>query len=137
LSLVLDASMAITWLFDDERTDAADAVLARISREGAIVPSLFRLEVGNMLRNAERRGRCDEIYVANSLNRLGRLAIAVDRETDSHAWAATMALARRYDLTLYDAAYLELALRVGGQFATCDSALIGAARRCDIEVLTP
>lgn len=135
MNLVLDASMAITWLFADERTDAADAVLKRVTREGAVVPSVFRLEVGNMLRNAERRGRCDESYVARSLGRLSRLAITVDAETDSHAWAATRALARQHELTLYDAAYLELALRLGQPLATCDTALIDAGTRCGVEVL--
>ena len=53
MSVVLDASMAITWLFDDEQTEAADAVLKRVIRDGAVVPSLFRLEIGNMLRNAQ------------------------------------------------------------------------------------
>ncbi len=135
MSLVLDASMAITWLFADEQSDAADAVLARVTREGSVVPSLFRLEVGNMLRNAERRGRCDDSYLARSLGRLSRLAITVDTEIDSHAWAATMALARQHDLTLYDAAYLELALRLGQPFATCDTALIDASIRCGVDVL--
>ena len=97
--------MAIAWLFDNERTEAADAVLKRVSRDGAIVPSLFRLEIGNMLRNAERRGRCDEIYVAHSLGRLSRLAITIDKETDSHAWVGPMALARQHDLALVSAAY--------------------------------
>ena len=128
--------MAIKWLFDDEQTEMADAVLDRVTREGAVVPSLFRLEIGNMLRNAERRERCTETYVAHSIERLGRLAITIDKETDSHAWVATMGLARRHDLTLYDAAYLELALRLGGPIATCDNALIRAAARCDVEVLS-
>jgi hypothetical protein len=59
MSLVLDASMTIAWLFDDERTPAAHAVMRRVVAEGAIVPSLWRLEVANVLRNAVRRGRCD------------------------------------------------------------------------------
>ena len=136
MSVVLDASMAITWLFDDEQTEAADAVLKRVIRDGAVVPSLFRLEIGNMLRNAEGRGRCDETYVAHSLGRLSRLAITIDKETDSHAWVGTMALARQHDLTLHGAAYLELALRLGRPIATCEAALVRAAARCEVEVLS-
>jgi predicted nucleic acid-binding protein len=136
LSIILDASMAITWLFDDEQTEAADAILERVTRDGAIVPSLFRLEIGNMLRNAERRGRCDETYTAHSFERLMRLAITIDNETDERAWAETLVLARQHDLTLYDAAYLELAVRLGGPIATCDNALVRAGERCGVEVLS-
>ena len=127
MSLVLDASMTIAWLFDDERTDAAHAVMLRVVAEGAIVPCLWRLEVGNVLRNAARRQRCDEAYVDLSLQRLGRLPVAVDEETNRHAWDATRALSRRYDLTLYDAAYLELALRENIALATLDAELAKAA----------
>jgi predicted nucleic acid-binding protein len=128
--------MAIGWLFDDAQTDAADAVLDRITKEGAVVPSVFRLEIGNMLRNAERRTRCDETYVGQCLTRLSRFCITTDGETDVFAWTATLALARQHDLALYDAAYLELALRVGQPLATCDTTLIEAATRCGVEVLS-
>jgi predicted nucleic acid-binding protein len=136
VTLVIDASMAIAWLFRNERTPAAQSVLRRVVGEGATVPSLWRIEVANALRAAARRGRCDEAYVDWSLHRLSRLAITIDAETDTHAWSATMALARQQDLTLYDAAYLELALRLGQPLATCDNALIRAASRCNVELLT-
>lgn len=136
MSLVLDASMTIAWLFDDEHTEAAHRVLRRVVAEGAAVPSLWRLEVANMLHNAARRGRCDEPFVDRSLDRLRHLAISIDGETDEHAWGATRALAREHDLTLYDAAYLELALRLGQPLATCDQALIRAAARCRVEALS-
>ena len=129
MTLVLDASMTIAWLFDDERTEAAHAVMRQVVAEGAIVPSLWRLEVANVLRNAERRGRCNEAYVDWSLARLARLAIKRDDETDNHAWGATQTLARKEDLSLYDAAYLELAVRRHLKLASCDKALLSAARR--------
>jgi predicted nucleic acid-binding protein len=128
--------MTIAWLFDDERTDAAHAVMLRVVTEGAIVPSLWRLEVANVLRNAVRRGRCDEAYADQSLERLNRLPITVDDETDQHAWSDTRTLSREQSLTLYDAAYLELAVRKTRPLASCDSDLLAAARRRDIEVLT-
>ena len=134
MTLVLDASMTIAWLFDDERTEAAHAVMRRVVAEGAIVPSLWRLEVANVLRNAERRGRCNEAYVDRSLARLGRLAIKRDEETDDHAWSATRTLAREEDLSLYDAAYLELAIRRRMALASCDKALLAAAARRKVEV---
>ena len=136
MSVVVDASMAIAWLFADERTDAAHAVMLRVVSGGAFVPSLWRLEVANVLRNAVRRGRCDEAYVDRSLERLGRLPVEIDDETSMHAWTATRALSREQGLTSYDAAYLELAVRKSQPLATCDADLIAAAGRCGVEVLT-
>ena len=136
MSIVVDASMAIAWLFADERTEAAHAVMLRVVADGAVVPSLWRLEVANVLRNAVRRGRCDEAYVDRSLERLGRFPIDVDDETSLHAWTATRALSREYGLTSYDAAYLELAVRKSRALATCDAELVAAAGRCGLVVLT-
>ncbi|EGY00761.1 hypothetical protein AZA_53402 [Nitrospirillum viridazoti Y2] len=136
MSIVLDASMAVAWLFDDERTASAHTVMLRVVAEGAFVPTLWRLEVANVLRNAVRRGRCDEAYVDRSLTRLGRIAIQSDEETDSQAWTTTRRLAREEDLMLYDSAYLELALRRDIPLASCDAALIAAARRRGLEVLS-
>jgi predicted nucleic acid-binding protein len=136
MTLVLDASMAICWLFEDERTEAAHNILLRIVAEGAVVPSLWRLEVANVLRNAVRRGRCDEAFVDQSLARLERLGIAIDDETDIHAWGATRALSREQGLTPYDAAYLELAMRKRWPLASCDNDLVAAARRRSVEVLS-
>jgi predicted nucleic acid-binding protein len=136
VSIVVDASMTIAWLFADERTDAAHAVMMRVVSGGAVVPSLWRLEVANVLRSAVRRGRCDEAYVDRSLARLGRFPIDVDDETSVHAWTATRALSREQGLTSYDAAYLELAIRKSQPLATCDAELIAAAARCGLEVLT-
>ncbi len=135
MTLVFDASMTIAWLFGDERTKAAHAVMRRVVAEGAIVPSLWRLEVANELRNAVRRGRCNEAYVHRSLARLARLAIKRDEETDDHAWGSTRTLARKEDLSLYDAAYLELAIRRRVSLASCGKALLAAARR-KVQVFT-
>ncbi|KUO54840.1 MAG: PIN domain-containing protein [Sphingomonadales bacterium BRH_c42] len=136
MSLVLDASVAIAWLFEDEASEGLQQVLRKVATDGAIVPSLWRLEVANVLRNAVRRGRCNEDYVDQSLARLDRLPLAIDEETDSRAWGATLDLARAEDLTLYDAAYLELAERRGRPLATCDAALAKAAARRGVEILT-
>ena len=135
MSLVLDASMSITWLFEDEHTESALAILRRVAEEGAVVPSLWRLEVANALRAAVRRRRCDEPFVDRSLPRLDRLPIEIDAETDAHAWGMTRAVSRADDLTLYDAAYLELALRRNLPLASNDTDLIDAARRRGLEVL--
>lgn len=135
MSLVLDASVTLAWTFTDERNAAADVVLDRVLAEGATVPSLWKLEVANALRSAVRRGRCDEAFVDRTLADLEELTIALDGETDARAWTDTRRLSREEGLTLYDAAYLELALRSNGPLASADSALIGAARRRGLDVL--
>lgn len=136
MNLVIDASMAVAWLFDDERTQAAHEVMVKVVTEGAVVPSLWKLEVANVLRNAVKRGRCDTAYVDRSLDRLQRLAITIDDETDIHAWGQTRALSNEEELTPYDASYLELALRLGKPLGTCDCDLILAAKRRGVVVLT-
>jgi predicted nucleic acid-binding protein len=135
VSIVVDASMTIAWLFRDERTDTPQAVLRRVAREGGAVPSLWRLEVANVLRNAVRRRRCGEGYAARCLERLARLRIAIDPETDAHAWGTARRLSIEHDLTLYDAAYLELAIRRNEPLASTNAALIAAARRAGLAVL--
>ena len=135
--VVLDASMTIAWLFEDERTDAALDVLNQVIGQGARVPAIWTLEVANVLRNAARKGRCDEAFVDESLASLARLPIATDGETDLHAWAETLTLSREEGLTLYDSAYLELAVRNGLPLATGDRQLAAAAQRHAIMVLKP
>ena len=136
MNLVLDASMTIAWLFVDENSDGTEAAMSRVEEAGAMVPGLWRLEVANVLRNAVRRRRCDEAYVDRCLARLARLAIRIDDQTDRHAWHATRNLARSENLTLYDAAYLELAIRLQLPLASCDTALLMAAERRNVAILT-
>jgi predicted nucleic acid-binding protein len=135
VSLVIDASPTVAWLFSGERAEAPQAILRRVAAEGALVPSLWRLEVANMLRNAVRRKRCDLGYATRCLERLGRLEIVVDAETDRHAWGRTRQLSLEHDLTAYDAAYLELAIRRRKPLASRDSALIKAGRSAGLDVL--
>jgi predicted nucleic acid-binding protein len=127
VSFVLDSSVTLSWYFDDERTEATIALLRRVAGSGATVPSLWRLEVANGLQVAVRRGRIDTAYRNASLQDLGSFAIVVDTETDRHAWAATLQLSDRLRLTLYDASYLELALRLQLPLATLDGGLAKAA----------
>lgn len=135
MTLVLDASMAIAWLFDDESSEAADAAMEHVADFGAVVPSLWRLEVANVLTISMRRGRCDADFVDRSLTRFGELAIEVDDATSFHAWNQTLRLAWDHGLTIYDASYLELALRRGLPLASCDKALNKAALRNRVELI--
>jgi len=134
-SIVLDASMAVAWAFEDEHTLAVLSALERVSDDGATVPSIWRLEVANAFRSAVRRKRCDEVFVDQAIALIDRSVIEVDSGTDRHAWGDTLRLSRKHDLTSYDAAYLELAVRRRFALASVYRALVAAAVRYDLEVV--
>ncbi|HKC30522.1 MAG TPA: type II toxin-antitoxin system VapC family toxin [Burkholderiales bacterium] len=133
--MVIDASLTLSWYFEDERTPAADTLLDRVTSTGAVVPSLWRLETANGLQVAIRRKRIDVAFRDRALTHLTRLPITVDAETDAYAWTTTLQLADRFQLTLYDAAYLELAQRRALPLATLDSALRPAAEALGLTLL--
>ena len=121
---VLDCSATLPWVFASEATPATDALLDALAAGGkAWVPALWHLELGNVLLGARRRSRIDRAGMEKFFSVLGVYDIEVDRETMSVAWSKTLALADSYELTVYDAAYLELALRKGLPLASLDSAL--------------
>src|SRR3954451_5810674 len=103
----------MVWGFGDEADAYAEAILDRMPDLQAHVPSLWRLEVANALLVGERRRRCTSADTARFLAILDAFPISVDDETAAHAWADTLHLARAHDLSSYDAAYLELAVRLG------------------------
>ena len=128
MSVVVDSSAVLAWVYRDETTEAIDEIFAAVNERGAWVPALWRLEVANVLENGVRRGRHDAAFRDATLADLALLPISVDPETDRHAWGATSRLAQRHQLTVYDAAYLELAQRRGLPLATLDKELREAAR---------
>ena len=126
---VLDASVTMAWCFGDEATPETWALLDRLAAEGAIVPGLWALEVGNILAQAERRNRTTAARIGLFVEQLATLPIRVDDETSHRALDTILSIARRENVTMYDAAYLELAIRLGAALATKDEALkITAAR---------
>ncbi len=125
MPFVLDASVAVCWAFDDEDHPTADLALERVRTDEARVPSLWWFEVRNTLIVSERRGRLTERDTATFLHGLARLRITVDRSPEQ---VDVLALARQRGLTVYDAAYLELARRESEPLATLDVALAIAAR---------
>jgi predicted nucleic acid-binding protein len=133
--LVLDASLALSWYFEDERTPAADALLDQVANAGAVVPALWRLEVANGLQIAVRRNRIVPAFRDKALAELALMSITVDPDTDNYAWTTSLHLADRFQLTLYDAAYLELAQRRTLPLATFDKALGAGARALGISLL--
>jgi predicted nucleic acid-binding protein len=127
MSLVLDSSATLAWIYSDETTDPVLQVLDLIIEDGAWVSGLWRLETANVLEMGVRRGRHNASFRDSALSDLALLPINVDPETDRHAWGATVRLAERHRLTLYDASYLELALRRSLPLATLDRELSAAA----------
>ena len=135
MSFVLDSSVALAWIYADETTGAVMRVFDLLRQEGALVPGLWRLEVANVLQMGVRRNRHDEAFRDAALADLTLLPIQVDPEIDLRAWGATLELAERYRLTLYDAAYLELASRRNLPLATLDEDLRGAAEGEQLQLL--
>jgi len=140
MSFVLDNSVAMCWLLNDGRPgDAAYAlkVLASLKHTQAIVPGLWALEAANVVAKAEAKGFVTEARTQAFVATLGRLNIIVDKATTTQALGETLNLARRYKLSAYDAAYLELALRAGLPLASLDTDLTKAAKRSGVPIFQP
>src|SRR4051794_28372588 len=129
---VLDGSVTLVWGFEDESDAYAEAVLNSMPTLRADVPSLWSLEVANVLLVGERRGRLTTADATKFLSLLGTFPIVVDGETTARAWSDTLNLARANGLSAYDAAYLELAMRRGLPLATLDAPLKAAATKVGV-----
>ena len=125
--LVLDASVALAWCFEDEASAAADRALDRVVAEGAVVPAIWPLEMANALRSAERRGRLTFADQARLRELLIALPISIEPVDLAGALGEVTEIARAADLSAYDAAYLALAARRALPLATTDERL---ARAC-------
>ncbi|HEY3857105.1 MAG TPA: type II toxin-antitoxin system VapC family toxin [Verrucomicrobiae bacterium] len=128
--LVVDGSVAVSWFLEDENSEYARKVRAKIpDTEIVSVPNHWMLEVVNALMVAERRKRIAPASVNHAVGILRQLPIHSDSETDEHAGQQTLELARQHTLSIYDAAYLELALRLGAFLASLDEPLKAAASK--------
>ena len=125
MPFVLDTSISACWAFQDEQDPRADAAFVRIKSEEAVVPSLWWFEIRNILVVNERRKRITESDTGVFLRDLAGLRIRVDREPEENV---VLRLARTHHLSVYDASYLELALREAIPLATLDAELTAAAR---------
>jgi predicted nucleic acid-binding protein len=134
-SLVLDASIALCWCFEDEATDATDELLRQLQTNTVAVPAHWFIEVTNVLALSERRRRMTPADTVQFIGLLENLMIDLDEETPARAFDRVLNLARSENLTAYDAAYLELAMRLGAPLATKDLALASAAVRLGVSVL--
>ena len=130
MSFILDASVAILWLVPETNAagvDYASAVLKMLKESQALVPPLWSLEVANVIAKVESKGIVTEADSQRFIAIIGRLNIVTDQAMATHALGDTLNLARRFRLSSYDAAYLELALRNGLPLATLDADLAKAA----------
>lgn len=133
--IVVDASIIAPLLIDDE-TPIPAWVLERLMTIPLLAPSHWPLETANMLHVAERRQRIDRAARNRALRLVRRLEVSLVAEALDRAWEAVSQLADRYRLTIYEAAYLDLAIRRDAALATLDGALVSAARDSAIEVIT-
>jgi len=139
LSFVLDNSVTMRWCFGDGKPSElayAAGILDALHGTSAQVPTIWGLEVANVLARAEDRGLITEARSEAFLALLRRLRIEADAETFAQSLGSILQLARRYRLSSYDAAYLELALRGGLALATLDEDLRKAAKRTGVSIVT-
>jgi len=135
VSVVLDCSATLAWIYPDETTEAIRRVFEVIATDRCVVPTLWRLEVANGLTVALRRGRITPAFRAEALNVLDLIEVSIDTETGTHAWTTTLQLSDRFGLTIYDAAYLELAQRRSLPLASLDTALRDATRTLGLSAI--
>ena len=132
MKLILDASMALSWLFERSKAEekhCSELALSTLGDVEAFVPSLWHTEIANALLLGERRKVVSEAQVINYLGRLDELPIMTDSALVASHRDIVMALAREYSLTAYDATYLDLALRENAVLATFDAKLAAAMQK--------
>lgn len=135
-ALVIDASTALGFLMHDEQDQhALRSMKAMEAGTPVLVPTHWWVEVANGLIMAERHKRATQADITEALNLVQALPVSTDEETARRSGSDTAALARQYGLTIYDAAYLELAMRCGGTLATDDRALGKAAASAGVPLL--
>jgi len=134
--IVLDASVAVAWCFEDENSPFTEGVLDLLSAGTEVLtPAIWPFEVANALLVAERRKRITVAQVTALLRRIAALPISVEPIEAGYAFEQILAVARQQNLTEYDAAYLDLALRAGLPLATLDDKLKQAARLVDVGIV--
>jgi predicted nucleic acid-binding protein len=131
MTFVVDASVTMSWYLSEEVDPAAGLAFERLDGAGAVAPILWWFEVRNALVVNERRGRLDATATAGILAHLDGLPIRLDLDQEGHV---VLALARAHRLTVYDAAYLELALRADARLATLDRKLASAAQAAGVQL---
>ena len=135
MPFVLDTSVALAWHFEDEVSVYAERVLDKLANDSALAPALWPLEVANGLTLALRRGRITQARLVRAIELSRNLNLTLVDVPPETAFGQVLDLAREHRLTVYDAAYLELAMREGLALATQDADLIAAAKRVGLPEL--
>lgn len=131
---VLDCSITMAWCFEDESNEYTDVILENLTNKTALVPTIWPLEMANVLLLSKKKKRITEVQAASFIDALSSLPIVVDQSTSSRAMHSIFVLAGKLGLTIYDAAYLELALRERIPLLTLNNALIKAAKILNIPI---
>ncbi len=134
-TFVIDNSVVMSWAFQDETNLYADAILEKLSETSAVVPSIWPLEVVNVLLVAERRKRLTQMDTVRFISLLSQLPIFVEREWLDNRMEELLAVGRANNLSSYDASYLYLAMRKGLPIATLDKKLVAAARAVEVSLV--
>jgi predicted nucleic acid-binding protein len=134
VSFVVDNSVVMSWCFRDETNQYADTVLERLAEATAFVPSIWPLEVVNVLLVAERKKRLSKADSVRFITLLSQLPIIIEHERPEGIMSDLLALARATNLSSYDASYLDLSMRKGLPIATLDTRLTDAARLVNVPV---
>lgn len=137
MRLVVDSSFVVASLLAEEHTGFALEVLGAGEHEESLAPALLPFEVANVLRTRFRSGDLSASERDARLAGFAALGIMIEPPPSETRLARSLDLSARHDLTVYDAAYLETALRLGGALATLDKTLIQAARAARVDVVTP
>lgn len=133
---VVDASVGFAWVHPAQASAETEKLLEQLGNGAqVVVPSLWFIEMANSLLVLQRRKKLTADERKSALDTLGALNLTVDEESAQTAFHKASELADKHGLTVYDAVYLELALRRKLPLASCDEALRQAARRCDLKAL--
>ncbi len=135
MAFVLDCSVTMAWVFPDEASESTDVLRESLVKDRAVVPVIWPIEVGNVLLVATRRGRITQDDWPRIRDDLEALPIDTDPESCAKVLDTVLPIANEHDLSVYDAMYLELALRLELPLATLDQRLVAAGKRAGIEVL--
>jgi len=134
MAFVLDNSVVTGWYLPDQATAYSESIASRLEGDKALVPALWQLELANVLKTACTRGKLNLHTARQILDALGQLPIEIDA-SPAPGQRQIFELAMRHQLSSYDAAYLELAMRHGLPIATQDLQLKNAAIAAGVEVL--
>src|SRR3989338_8432524 len=134
LHAVVDASVIVSWLLPEETNGKHEGMLNNIDKMKIHVPSIFEYEFMNILANAEKNKRIDNATAMGIIEIVSQYPIAIESSTAVLKENINIfKIARAHDLTTYDAAYLELALRLGVPLITYDKLLLNTAKKLKLK----